>query len=219
MNTIPASAEHSPVVSKNVATATGASTGAATQVAADLQSATLFSTTVSLPHGDMLAVADESNLLLLAYKKRHRFEDQLARLQKRLGVEELVAWNPNSDESAPLGQIGLELEAYFAGDLERFATPFQLLGTEFQVAVWQKLCEIPYGQTWSYAQLAASLGRPTASRAVARANATNRLSIIVPCHRVIASDGSIAGYAGGVDRKQRLLELEGSRECRQPLFD
>ncbi len=182
-------------------------------------SSVLYSTSVSLPYGDMLAVADEADLLLLAYKKRHRFDDQLARLQKQLQAESLIDLPKGSDDSAPLSQVSEELEAYFSGDLERFETPFRLLGTEFQRAVWQQLCEIPYGETRSYAQLAASLGRPTASRAVARANATNRLSIIVPCHRVIASDGSIAGYAGGVDRKRRLLELEGSRQCRKPLFD
>lgn len=184
-----------------------------------LESSSLYSTCVTLPHGDMLAVADNQHLLLLAYTKRHRFDEQLERLLQQLSVDKLTELKSQADLPMPLKQIRQELRAYMGGELKRFETPFRLLGTEFQKAVWQKLGEIPHGETRSYAELAASLGRPTASRAVARANATNRLSIIVPCHRVIASDGSLAGYAGGVDRKQRLLELEGSFKTERRLFD
>lgn len=101
-----------------------------------------------------------------------------------------------------------ELTAYFAGELRQFTVPVHLEGTEFQRSVWDQLLRIPYGETWSYGQLAAELGKPNASRAVGLANGKNPVSIIVPCHRVIGASGAMTGYGGGLDRKVRLLELE-----------
>ncbi|NKZ02114.1 methylated-DNA--[protein]-cysteine S-methyltransferase [Nocardiopsis alborubida] len=101
-----------------------------------------------------------------------------------------------------------QLKAYFAGKLREFALPLAPAGTEWQLKVWAALTTIPFGETASYGQLAEELGRPTASRAVGMANGRNPISIIVPCHRVIGANGSLTGYAGGLERKEFLLGLE-----------
>ena len=101
-----------------------------------------------------------------------------------------------------------ELDQYFAGRLRAFSVPLDMRGTAFQRQAWEQLRAIPYGETRSYGQQAGALGRPTASRAVGRANGTNPLSIVVPCHRVIRSGGQLGGYGGGLDRKRALLDLE-----------
>ncbi|UXZ05869.1 methylated-DNA--[protein]-cysteine S-methyltransferase [Moraxella nasicaprae] len=104
-----------------------------------------------------------------------------------------------------------QLNEYFAGQRQQFDVPLNLqVGTVFQQTVWQVLCDIPYGQTISYARLAQLIGKPTAYRACANANGKNPISIIIPCHRVIASDGGIGGYTGGLDIKQKLLQIECS---------
>lgn len=104
-----------------------------------------------------------------------------------------------------------QLNEYFAGQRQQFDVPLNLqVGTVFQQTVWQALCDIPYGQTISYARLAQLIGKPTAYRACANANGKNPISIIIPCHRVIASDGGIGGYTGGLDIKQKLLQIECS---------
>jgi methylated-DNA-[protein]-cysteine S-methyltransferase len=114
-------------------------------------------------------------------------------------------------------QVARELEEYFAGARREFTLPLAPAGTEFQRAVWAALRRIPYGETRSYGQLAAGLGRPHASRAVGQANARNPLPIVVPCHRVLAAGGGLGGYLGdweegrGVAIKQYLLGLEGVR--------
>jgi methylated-DNA-[protein]-cysteine S-methyltransferase len=102
-----------------------------------------------------------------------------------------------------------QLDAYFAGRLREFKIPLDLRGTLFQRRVWELLCDIPWGETRSYGQIAKALGRPKAARAVGRAVGTNPVSIVVPCHRVIGSDGTLTGYGGGLDRKEALLKLEG----------
>ncbi|MFD1218139.1 methylated-DNA--[protein]-cysteine S-methyltransferase [Microbulbifer celer] len=103
-----------------------------------------------------------------------------------------------------------QLRAYFAGERRQFDLPLAAAGTPFQQSVWQALCAIPYGETCSYRALADAIGNPKAVRAVARANGANPLSIVVPCHRVIGADGTLTGYAGGLDMKARLLTLEGA---------
>jgi methylated-DNA-[protein]-cysteine S-methyltransferase len=108
-------------------------------------------------------------------------------------------------------EVAAQLEAYFAGDLKEFTVPLAPTGTPFQLAVWTELTKIPYGSTVSYGDIARALGkRLVASRAVGLANGANPISVIVPCHRVIGSDGSLTGYGGGLDRKQLLLQLEGA---------
>ncbi len=108
-------------------------------------------------------------------------------------------------------EVAAQLEAYFVGDLKEFTVPLAPTGTPFQLAVWTELTKIPYGSTVSYGDIARALGkRLVASRAVGLANGANPISVIVPCHRVIGSDGSLTGYGGGLERKQLLLRLEGA---------
>lgn len=111
-------------------------------------------------------------------------------------------------DSGFLADVLAQLEAYFAGDLRSFDLPLHFAGTAFQHRVWTALCDIPYGETESYGELAARIGQPTASRAVGLANGRNPISIVVPCHRVIGAKGKLVGYAGGLDRKARLLAFE-----------
>jgi O-6-methylguanine DNA methyltransferase len=103
-----------------------------------------------------------------------------------------------------------ELEAYFAGSLREFSVALDLRGTEFQQHCWQALLRIPYGATRTYAHIAHEVGRPTAFRAVGMANHSNPIPIVVPCHRVLATGGSLCGYGGGLDVKEKLLRLEGA---------
>jgi methylated-DNA-[protein]-cysteine S-methyltransferase len=103
-----------------------------------------------------------------------------------------------------------QLVAYFAGRLRQFELPLDAQGTPFQRRVWAELLRIPFGTTASYRQLAAAVGNANASRAVGLANGANRLAVVIPCHRIIGSDGSLTGYAGGMERKAWLLGLEGS---------
>ncbi|HEX8253202.1 MAG TPA: methylated-DNA--[protein]-cysteine S-methyltransferase [Thermoanaerobaculia bacterium] len=104
-----------------------------------------------------------------------------------------------------------QLREYFAGERRTFDLELAPQGTPFQLAVWNALCEIPYGDTVTYAEIARRIGRPNAVRAVGAANGANPIPVIVPCHRVIGSNGTLTGYGGGIDRKQFLLALEGRR--------
>lgn len=109
-----------------------------------------------------------------------------------------------------LNQTSQQLTEYFEGERQDFDVPFDLRGTDFQKEVWQTLATIPYGETISYRELAERIQRPKASRAVGLANGNNPISIILPCHRVIGANGKLVGYGGGLERKQKLLELEGA---------
>ena len=109
-----------------------------------------------------------------------------------------------------LEEAAAQLRAYFAGDREDFELPLEPAGTDFQRAVWAALRRIPYGATWSYARLAREVGRPRAVRAVGAANGANPIAVILPCHRVIGTDGSLTGYGGGLPRKKWLLAHEGA---------
>lgn len=112
------------------------------------------------------------------------------------------------DDHPVLKKAARQLAEYFDGRRREFDVPLDLRGTSFQQRVWQGLQQIPYGQTWSYAKLAKRVGSPLGFRAVGQANGRNPVAIIVPCHRVIAADGSIGGYSGGLDFKRRLLDIE-----------
>ncbi len=101
-----------------------------------------------------------------------------------------------------------QLRSYFAGELEAFDLPLAPVGTPFQRRVWDALREVPYGETVTYAELAVAVGRPGAARAVGHANGRNPIAVVIPCHRVIGSDGTLTGYAGGLERKRALLDLE-----------
>lgn len=116
-----------------------------------------------------------------------------------------------SEQETPLlERAQKELEEYFRGERSTFTVPIQPEGTEFQKKVWQALLEIPYGETRTYGEIAAAVGNPKASRAVGMANHNNPIPVIIPCHRVVGKNGSLTGYAGGLDKKTALLELERS---------
>ena len=114
------------------------------------------------------------------------------------------------DGAVPFARVKAQLRDYFEGRLTGFDLPLNPQGTEFQMRVWKQLCDIPFGETISYGELARRIGNPNASRAVGMANSRNPISIIVPCHRVIGADNSLTGYAGGLDRKRVLLAHEAS---------
>ncbi|MEU8618492.1 methylated-DNA--[protein]-cysteine S-methyltransferase [Streptomyces sp. NPDC048623] len=118
----------------------------------------------------------------------------------------------------PFTEAVRQLDAYFAGELTEFDLPLNLTGTPFQLRVWEQLRLIPYGETRTYGELAEALGSPGASRAVGLANGKNPVTIIVPCHRVIGSGGSLTGYGGGLDRKKRLLAFEAGAGEPDALF-
>lgn len=117
------------------------------------------------------------------------------------------SWVESAEKIAPYAR---QLEEYLAGHRRQFDLPLDLRGTEFQKRCWQELLKIPYGETRSYADIARAIGNPAAVRAVGLANGQNPIAIIVPCHRVIGSDGSLTGYGGGLETKRKLLELEGA---------
>ena len=112
-------------------------------------------------------------------------------------------------DARPFREVTRQLKAYFAGKLRSFDVPVEGEGTAFQRDVWNALMDVPFGETRSYGEIAAAVGNPKASRAVGLANGRNPISIIVPCHRIIGSSGHLVGYGGGLDRKTRLLQLEG----------
>lgn len=170
----------------------------------DEAAACLFALWIESPLGPMLAIADDAGLCLLEFVDRRMLETQLARVQQRFQS----AIVPGDPKQPHLKSITRELVAYFKGDLKRFTTPLSMRGTEFQMRVWNRLMGIPYGTTLSYAAMACDLGVKNAQRAVGRANGDNRLAIIIPCHRVVRSDGTLCGYGGGMWRKQWLLEHE-----------
>jgi AraC family transcriptional regulator of adaptative response/methylated-DNA-[protein]-cysteine methyltransferase len=150
----------------------------------------------------MVAVVVQEGVALLEFADRPMLETQLKRVSSRLDCS--VAPGNHS----LLSQLREELDQYFTGKLHQFSVPLVLAGTPIQEAVWTELARIPYGDTTSYQSIAKSIGRPTARRAVGRANGDNRLAILLPCHRVVGQDGTLTGYGGGLWRKRRLLALE-----------
>jgi len=156
------------------------------------------------PLGPLVAGATAAGVCLLEFSDRRILEAQFATVSRLFGTP-LV---PGSN--AHLERLRGELADYFAGTLQRFSVPLVYPGSPFQRRVWEQLLHIPYGQTRSYEHLAIAVGTPTATRAVGRANGLNRLAIVIPCHRVVGKDGQLRGYAGGLRRKQFLLDLERS---------
>ena len=164
---------------------------------------TLISYNYASPLGQMTALFSSKGLCLLEFSEGTRGLDrEIAQVEMARGGAAQSASNDLTE------QLGNELAGYFAGERQQFDIPLDLVGTDFQQQVWQALLTIPYGQTRTYGEQARQIGRPTASRAVAAANGKNKIAIIVPCHRVIGSDGSMTGYGGGIDRKRWLLRLE-----------
>lgn len=155
----------------------------------------LFSTTMASPVGALTLVANDVGVAAVLWE-----DDRPGRVV--LGP--LVA----APDHPILAETARQLTAYFAGTLTRFDVPLDPRGTDFQKGVWAALATIPFGETRSYADIARHIGRPTATRAVGAANGRNPISIIAPCHRVIGSNGTLTGFAGGLAAKHRLLELE-----------
>ncbi len=160
-------------------------------------------TTMPSPLGPLRIAADAGGLTEIEFTDR---------------VDAATAGMRRDDGDALLCDARRQLEQYFDGERRIFELPLAPRGTPFQQRVWQALRELPYGQTCSYADIACRLQAPTATRAVGAANGRNPLAIVVPCHRVIGRDGTLTGYAGGIERKRRLLELEGCAAVRD-LFD
>jgi AraC family transcriptional regulator, regulatory protein of adaptative response / methylated-DNA-[protein]-cysteine methyltransferase len=163
---------------------------------------------VLTPLGPMLMGTTDTGVALLEFTDRRMLATQLQRLERKL---KCVFVPGDTDVGRHMEQ---ELAAYFAGALRDFSTPLEPAGTEFQQAVWRVLKSIPYAETRSYGQQAMALGRPSAVRAVARANGDNPICIVVPCHRVIGADGTLTGYGGGLWRKKWLLHHETTQRSR-----
>ena len=157
---------------------------------------------IATPLGSMIMGVSDQGLCLLEFAERRVLDAQLKRLRQRMGRVFLPGDHPL------MQHIKIELNGYFDNNLTRFTIPLQAPGTSFQESVWQALREIPYGETRSYAEIAEKIGHSAAVRAVGRANGDNRIAIIIPCHRVVGSDGDLTGYGGGLWRKEYLLTLE-----------
>ncbi len=154
---------------------------------------TLFRLTRPSPIGELTLVATDDALVGL-FMEAHASEPLIADAEER--------------RTQLLKRVSAQLDEYFAGRRERFDVPLAPRGTAFQTSVWAVLQRIPFGVTWSYAQVARALGTPKAVRAVGAANGRNPISVIIPCHRVIGADGSLTGYGGGLPRKRWLLAHE-----------
>jgi methylated-DNA-[protein]-cysteine S-methyltransferase len=155
-------------------------------------------TVIDSPVGPLTLVAEEGSIVgLYMNLQRHRPDDG-----------ELGEPDPGGRTVEPFKAAADQLDAYFAGALTRFTLPLAPRGSQFQQRVWAALQDIPYGQTESYGELAERIGAPGAARAVGLANGKNPIGIVIPCHRVVGSNGNLTGYGGGLERKKQLLDLE-----------
>jgi AraC family transcriptional regulator of adaptative response/methylated-DNA-[protein]-cysteine methyltransferase len=175
----------------------------------------LITTTIQTPLGTMRAAATDEGLCIFDFAHRRMIDTIVKRVQAALGMEIEQGDHPHFE------LLQKQLKEYFTGIRQQFELPLLLLGTPFQLRVWQGLQQIPYAETRSYKAQSIFLGDEKAIRAVARANGENGLAIIVPCHRVIGENGSLTGYAGGLRAKQWLLEHElkhSGKTLQQSLF-
>lgn len=154
------------------------------------------------PLGTMIVISNENALYLLEFVDRLNLEQEIDLLKHK--TQSIIVTGPTS----PINSITKELDEYFNNKLQAFKTPINLIGSLFQKSVWQELNKIPFGQTKSYSQIASAINKPSAFRAVARANSTNQLAIIIPCHRVININGELGGYSSGITRKKWLINHE-----------
>jgi O-6-methylguanine DNA methyltransferase len=157
---------------------------------------TLYYTQIGSPIGPLNLAISDKGLVALEFQR-----EGFPRKNRN------IVWEHSPAKAAP---FAAQLEEYFSGQRREFTFPLDLRGTPFQLACWRALLAIPYGETRTYADIARSVRKPQAFRAVGMANNRNPIAIVVPCHRVIASDGTLCGYGGGLDVKRRLLELEGA---------
>lgn len=157
---------------------------------------------IETPLGTMIACANENGICMLEFSDRKALPTEFKDISKHFDANIVQGENPH------FKTLEKELEEYFEGKRKDFTVPLSPVGTDFQKKVWEILRTIPYGTTRTYQQQADILGNPKAVRAVANANGLNKISIIIPCHRVIGTNGTLTGYGGGIWRKQKLLELE-----------
>ena len=157
---------------------------------------------IDTPVGPLLAGATSSALVLLEFSERNILQQQLDSVRRRFSM----SLRPGTN--VWLNTLRAQLDEYFAGRRRDFELPLEYPGTPFQQRVWSTLLTIPYGETWSYLEMARKLGDIKATRAVGTANGMNRIAIVIPCHRVINANGKLGGYGGGLWRKQILLNLE-----------
>jgi len=170
----------------------------------------LFFTTLASTIGPLFLAASNRGLVALEFEARSGGQPSIRpnpRNRRQEIEKKRIAFEPSERRLRPYVR---ELEEYFSGRRRKFTFPLDLRGTEFQLACWRALLAIPYGETRTYADIARAVGQPKAFRAVGVANNRNPIAIVVPCHRVIASDGTLCGYGGGLEIKRRLLELEGA---------
>ncbi len=165
---------------------------------------TLYWSSIPSPLGACIVMATEAGVCWTGTPGT-AIDEGLYRTKRWLQVDHVI----EGEDIAPLRLAADELRRYFAGEHVQFSCPLDLRGTPFQIEVWQELCHIPYGETCCYGEIARVIGRPAASRAVGAANGANPVAIIVPCHRVIGSNGTLTGYGGGLPTKSWLLSLEG----------
>lgn len=163
---------------------------------------------VNSPVGPLFLAASERGLVALEFDARLPGQQTIRPNPRDLRTERKGLRFEESERA--MQPYVRELEEYFAGHRRAFSFPLDLRGTDFQLACWRALIAIPYGETRTYADIARAVGRPLGFRAVGMANNRNPVAIVVPCHRVIASDGTLCGYGGGLDIKRKLLELEGA---------
>jgi methylated-DNA-[protein]-cysteine S-methyltransferase len=169
---------------------------------------TLHCMTMDSAIGPLFLAAAGRGLVALEFDARSPGQQSIRPNPRHLREEKMgVAFEHSPRRMRPYAS---QIEEYFAGERREFTFQLDLRGTDFQVACWRALLEIPYGKTRSYADIARAVGKPNAFRAVGMANNRNPIAIVVPCHRVIASSGNLCGYGGGLDVKRKLLELEGA---------
>lgn len=170
-----------------------------------MQELLILQSQITTPIGQMTACATRDGVCLLEFDERPDIEKQIVNLENNLKGKIIPGSN------AHLMNLQLQITQYFENKLKKFNLPLVLVGTEFQKSVWEALLLIPFGKTETYLSLTKRLGNVKAIRAVAAANAANKMAIIVPCHRIIGSDGALVGYAGGLWRKDWLLNHESDQ--------
>jgi methylated-DNA-[protein]-cysteine S-methyltransferase len=163
----------------------------------------IYITKMPSPIGELIIASSDKGLLHINFND----EGDFTAVMRRLVPDAEMEFDTDKND-----EIVKQLQQYFAGHRTSFDIPFYLIGTEFQKKVWRALCEIPFGQTASYKEIARRIKNPNAMRAVGQANNKNPIPIVIPCHRIIGANGSLVGYGGGLEKKQKLLSLEYSTE-------
>ncbi len=154
--------------------------------------------------GELKLAVYKDQLVVCDWRYRRKRNSLDAKISKNLNAEFIESKHPLIEE------VQFQIQSFLEGNLKQFYLPIQMIGTDFQKSVWEELRKIEYGKTLSYSELAENMGNPKAIRAIATANGDNTLALIIPCHRIIGKNGDLVGYAGGLQTKQKLLELEGS---------